>query len=312
MSVTKTHDVAVVGELYIDHVLSGFTTWPQPGEEVVTDAYTREVGGGAANTACGLARLGRAVQLVGIVGEADAAWFRQRLAPYALDTGGLRIGDGATGISISVSTREDRSFFTHIGVNRALPALLSDPATVAGLARARHVHFALPLDRAVADALLPALRDAGCTTSLDVGFQPGWLPDPENHATCRAVDHLLPNEKEAALFCGSDGTEDYLSLARRLALPNPVLKLGRRGALGLDGDATLGAAPPPVDAVDTTGAGDAFDAGYIDALLDGAPVLERLRRACICGALSTRVAGALGGIPDRTELWSTYEQSYQP
>ncbi|WP_044558743.1 carbohydrate kinase family protein [Azospirillum sp. B4] len=307
----KTHDVAVVGELYIDHVLSGFATWPQPGEEVVTDAYTREVGGGAANTACGLARLGRAVRLVGIVGEADTPWFQRRLAPYGLDTGGLRVGVGATGISISVSTREDRSFFTHMGVNKALPALLVDPAMVADLARARHVHFALPLERAVAGALLPALRAAGCTTSLDVGFQPVWLPNPANHATCQAVDHFLPNEKEGALFCNSDGAVDYLTLARRLALPHPVLKLGPRGAMALDGDTTVTAAPPLVEAIDTTGAGDAFDAGYIDALLDGAPVLERLRRACICGALSTRVAGALGGIPDRTELWSVYEQSYR-
>ncbi|MBB6251137.1 carbohydrate kinase family protein [Nitrospirillum iridis] len=307
----KIIDVAVVGELYIDHVLSGFASWPQPGEEVTTDAYTREVGGGAANTACGLARLGRTVRLVGFIGEADADWFRRRLAPYGLDSGGLRIGEGHSGTSISVSTREDRSFFTHVGVNGALPALLATPSTVADLCRARHVHFALPLGRAVADTLLPALRAAGCTTSLDVGFQPIWLPDPANHATCWAVDHLLPNEKEAALFCGSDAADDYLAMAHRLALANPVLKLGRRGAMGLDDDGIVTAAPPPVDAVDTTGAGDAFDAGYIDALLDGAPVLERLRRACICGALSTRVAGALGGIPDRTELWSTYEQTYR-
>src|SRR5581483_4928486 len=54
----KIWDVSIVGEIYIDHVMSGFQSWPAPGEEVVTEHYTREIGGGSANTACGLARLG--------------------------------------------------------------------------------------------------------------------------------------------------------------------------------------------------------------------------------------------------------------
>lgn len=56
----KQYDVAVVGEIYIDHILTGFAKWPQPGEEVFTNEYMLEVGGGAAITACALARLGRA------------------------------------------------------------------------------------------------------------------------------------------------------------------------------------------------------------------------------------------------------------
>ena len=63
--------------------------------------------------------------------------------------------------------------------------------------------------------------------------------------------------------------------------------------------------------VDTTGAGDAFDAGFIDALLDGASPRERLERGCITGALSTRKAGALAALPDAQELWSCYDQTYR-
>jgi sugar/nucleoside kinase (ribokinase family) len=68
--------------------------------------------------------------------------------------------------------------------------------------------------------------------------------------------------------------------------------------------------PPVVDVVDTTGAGDAFDAGFIDALLDDAEPEDCLRRACICGGLSTRVAGALGALPNRKELRKVYEETY--
>lgn len=66
----------------------------------------------------------------------------------------------------------------------------------------------------------------------------------------------------------------------------------------------------PVEVVDTTGAGDAFDAGFIDALLDDASPEDCLRRACICGALSTRAAGALSALPLREELENIYEQTY--
>jgi sugar/nucleoside kinase (ribokinase family) len=74
--------------------------------------------------------------------------------------------------------------------------------------------------------------------------------------------------------------------------------------------ACLQVAPPRVDAVDSTGSGDAFDAGFIHALLDGAGMQDRVRCACICGALSTRAPGAITGLPDVAELRDTYEQTY--
>jgi sugar/nucleoside kinase (ribokinase family) len=309
---TPRFDVAVVGEIYVDHVLSGFESWPGPGEEVVTDHYTREIGGGAAATACGLARLGRRVNLFGLVGETDGPWFVRRFADFGVGLDALRQVDGKTGMTVSVSTALDRSFFTHIGVNGGLSALLTTPETMAALARARHVHFALPLARPVADLVLPALTAAGCTTSLDMGYQPVWLTDARNHPTLRAVGHLLPNEKEAAILSGRDDVDAYFGVARTLGLRAPMLKLGAAGAMSradeLDELVTVN--PPAVAAVDTTGAGDAFDAGFIDALLDGGDAKERLRRACITGALSTRAAGALSALPDRDELRRTYEHTY--
>jgi len=303
-------DVAVVGEIYADHVFSGFAAWPKPGEEVVTDHYVREIGGGAAATACGLSRLGRHVDLIGLIGEADRGWFARRLADFGLSLDGLAVADGETGVTVSVSTAQDRSFFTHIGVNGRLSALLTAPATIRRLACARHVHFALPLAASVAQVLLPALADAGCTTSLDMGWQPVWLTDPVNRATLAAVDHLLPNEKEAQLLAGAPGPEAFFACAEGLPLRHPMLKLGAAGAMSVEAGRAVIAGPPNVVAIDTTGAGDAFDAGFIDALLDGGGAAERLRRGCITGALSTRAAGALGALPGRDELNLVYQQTY--
>ncbi|MDV6331206.1 carbohydrate kinase family protein [Asticcacaulis sp. 201] len=305
MSNGKKIDVAVVGEIYIDHVFTGFHRWPAPGEEVTTDAYAREVGGGAATTACGLARLGRKVNLIGLIGDSDAAWIGQRLSGFGVGLDGLRLTpQGATGVTVSVSTQGDRSFFTHVGVNKDLSGVLIAEETLSHLTCARHVHFALPLERHVARELLPRLKAAGVTTSIDVGFQPQWLNEAANSLTLAEVDHFLPNEKEVELWCGSTHEDAFFAKAAAAGFTAPMFKCGPRGAITtIDGIRYVGE-PPKVVAVDTTGAGDAFDAGFIDALLDHEPPTARLHRACIVGALSTRAAGALGALPDTKELRS--------
>ncbi len=302
-------DVTVVGEIYIDHVFTGFTSWPKPGEEVFTREYVQEIGGGAGNTACGLARLGRSVRLVGAIAAVDAPWFRSRLDEFGVISDSLLLSHERTGVTVSVSTREDRSFFTFVGANSAVPAMLRDPDIVARMKLSRHVHFALPLDPQTATHLLPELREAGCTTSLDVGFQPEWLGNPESLQVCRAADYFLPNEREAALLCCTNAA-DYLSFAHAQGLSPAVLKLGSRGAAMSHAGRRLQVPPPAVRVVDTTGAGDAFDAGFIDALLDGAGPADLLRRACLCGGLSTEVAGALGGLPSRDQIERLYERTY--
>lgn len=306
-------DVVVVGEIYVDHVFSGFEAWPEPGQEVVTERYVRELGGGAATTACALARLGRSVKLIGLIGAADAAWISERLSDFGVAADGLRsLADGVTGVTLSVSTRADRSFFTHHGANRDLPAALMAAETLAEIARVRHVHFAMPLPRPVAERLLPSLREAGCTTSLDVGYQPGWLGDASNAATLAEIDYFLPNEQEAELWCGQPGEDAFFAQAAERKLLPPLLKLGARGAAAELCGARLRVQPPSVVAVDTTGAGDAFDAGFIDALLDGLPMAERLGRGCIVGALSTRTAGALSALPNKDEVRAVHEHASAP
>src|SRR5580704_1406470 len=97
----KQHDIAVVGEIYIDHILTGFAKWPQPGEEVFTNEYLQEVGGGAAITACALARLGRSVSLTGAVGVKDLSWLECRLSSFGVSSTELSSSEGRTGVTIS-------------------------------------------------------------------------------------------------------------------------------------------------------------------------------------------------------------------
>jgi sugar/nucleoside kinase (ribokinase family) len=305
----KQYDAAVVGDIYIDHILTGFAKWPQPGEEVFTNEYLQEVGGGAAITACALARLGRSVSLIGAVGVNEMSWLERRLSSFGVSSAGLSSSEGRTGVTISVSDNVDRSFFTYVGENAHLEGLLTSQTTLQHLTKALHVHFAMPLTVRIADSILPVLHAAGCTTSLDVGHHVAWLKDPANLRTCAAVHYLLPNEREAKLICDGDA-EDYLDFTRRNRWPSGIVKLGAQGAAMRIDDSILHVDSPKVQAVDTTGAGDAFDAGFIDGLLDGATSAECMRRGCVCGSLSVRVTGALRGLSTRDELQKCYEESY--
>jgi len=306
---TKKYEVAVVGEIFADHILSGFKEWPAPGTEIFTDKYMREIGGGAPNTACALAKLGRRTLLCGIAGAEDQLWLSRRMQGFGVLLDGIRYANESTGVTISISTPEDRTFFTYRGSNSQLDEYLQDPVLIRRLLEASHVHFAMPLTYTTARSLLPQLKQAGCTLSIDVGWQPEWLTNVHNLATCKSCDLFLPNEKEAEIFTGLEGPAEMLRAFMQSGISGAVIKLGPRGAATMLDGKLHSVGSIQVTPVDTTGAGDAFDAGLIDAFLDKVSVDGMLRRACICGALSTRVSGALNGLPTRKELDESYERS---
>ena len=169
----------------------------------------------------------------------------------------------------------------------------------------------MPVTREVVLNLFPQLRAAGCTLSLDVGHQVEWLRDPRNWLTCGEVDFFLPNEKEGQIMAGSDQPEQVLAALAAKGIRGAVLKLGPAGAVAREHGRVHRAAALALEPIDSTGAGDAFDAGLIDALLDGAKLQQMLERACLCGSLSTRRAGALAALPGREELKEHHERSRQ-
>lgn len=303
------YDVTVIGEIYLDHVFSGFAEWPSPGSEVFTEDYAWELGGGAITTACALSLLGRKVQLIGIVGRRELKAIAGRLASFQVSTESLIIHEGRSGVTVSISTASDRTFFTYRGVNQELTShLLAHPELAQQASAARHVHLAFPLDAADGSQLLSSLKAQGATISLDVGHHVEWLRDAESWRLLRAIDYVMPNEKEAAVLAGS--SEAYLELCREHGVEHALVKLGPAGAAMIAGRTRYHALPPEVSLVDTTGAGDAFNAGFIDALISGLSPQQCLQHGCVCGALSTRAAGALQALPTRSEAESALEEFY--
>ena len=298
----KSFRIAVAGEIYVDQIFTGFDHIPVLGEEVFAEQYRREAGGGTVNTACALARLGHDTSVFGVFGEDEEAWLRSRLRSFGVASERACSSPLPNGLTVSMSTRSDRSFLTYAGANAILTDYISLPETIAALSEAQHVHFAMPLEAALAQSILPALRSAGCTLSIDPGWRKEWLLSRGSLDALRLVDLFLPNESEAQLLTGRTDPEQVLRACSELGLQRTVIKLGPRGAATLRDDRLLAVSPPDVEVVDTTGAGDAFDAGLIDAWLSGADTEEQLRRACICGSLSTRAQGALTALPLREEM----------
>ena len=115
MKPEKQWDVITVGDVFVDLILR-FPAWPQPGEEAFARQLRREVGGGAAITACGLARLGLRVALLTVVGSEDSHWLIERLTACGVDARCIQQhATEQTGLTVSVSTAEDRGFFTYVG-----------------------------------------------------------------------------------------------------------------------------------------------------------------------------------------------------
>ncbi len=307
--VPKSCDVVVFGDLFIDLVMTGFPRLPGLGEEAVASSMQREMGGGAAITACGLGVFGARTRVIGVVGAEETVWFRRKFAAKGVDAQALVTHPTEpTAITVAVSTVSDRVFYTYAAANALLAQLLGNPDTRVQLAQARHVHFAHLMEPELLRDLTQWLHAQHCTVSIDVGWDEAWLTNPASLEALAGVDWFFPNEREAALIT-SVPVITKADVRRTLqwfvehGLSRVVLKLGSEGSAALQGNDIV-LAPPvrSIVAVDTTGAGDCFDAGFLTAWLEGKDLQQCLAWGNVCGAFSTRCAGGIEGFPSRAEV----------
>ncbi len=297
-------EVLVVGDANPDLVLAGDVV-PRFGQaEQLLDSADLVLGGSAAIVACGLARLGVPTALAAAVGDdAFGRIVRDALGDRGVDLRWLRTDpDIPTGLSVVLAAR-DRAILTHPGTIAASgPALLPDPEECRGV---RHVHSAsLFLLTALTPALpawLTALRATGATVSVDTNDDPSGAWDAAQ-PVIDVSDVVLPNAAELRRLTGLD---DLAAAGRALCAGTRAvaLKDGAEGGAVWTPDGEVLRAPGlSVEVVDTTGAGDTFDAGFISGLVAGEPYDACLRRAVAAGSLSTRAAGGTGAQPTRAEL----------
>ena len=301
-------DVVVAGEIFVDWLMAGIDAWPEPGREVYAKEFHREIGGGTAITACALARLGARCSLIAVVGADTGEWVAERLQICGV-TPDLEVHPmEPTGMTVIASRPEDRAFLTYLGANKAFVEILGNRvATRKPLAR--HIHFSFPPPLETKPNLIEKIQDLGSTVSLDVGWQRNWLADRRAFDLLRDVDIFFPNHEEAIQMTGKQEPGAILKRFAAEGVRRVALKLGSGGAALQWDSATYFAKPLRVTPVDTTGAGDCFDAGFLCAWLQGADPKTCLEWGNVCGALSTEKYGGIEGCPDRERLKSEWEKS---
>ena len=273
------------GEAFEDLVFVGLERLPAAGEDVRTNTFTTSVGGGAPITAVAAARLGLRVSLAS--GLSDSA--ARRLRAERVRVINLRRAGEPHAVSAALSTTDERAFVTFDGVNTRLEPRL---ARAVASSRATHVHLAFyPRHCAAWAGRVRTLRDRGVTSSWDFGWNDVLARDPDLPVLIDALDIVFLNDREASLYGGNDRRFWH----ERQALI--VIKRGPDGSRAIARDGECSAPAPRVTPVDTTGAGDAFNAGFLVRRLAGGTLAECLRAGNRVGAASTQKAGGIDALP---------------
>jgi sugar/nucleoside kinase (ribokinase family) len=285
-------DLLVLGDCNPDLLVTVGDDAPRFGQgETFVDAGRLQVGGSAAIAACAAARLGLSTAMVGAVGaDLFGMFMTEELAGRGVDATRCPVIDGEdTGLTVALVRGDDRAILTAPG---AIPALTAEMVPPDLLASARHIHVGsyhlVDGLRPGLPALLGAARDAGATTSVDPQGDVTGAGGEELRALAPQLDLLFLNEAEAHAL-------------GPVECPLVVVKRGADGAVARSAAGEVSARPPVVEVVDATGAGDAFDAGFIAGRLTGMGIEEALSLACACGALSTRALGGVAAQPSMDE-----------
>lgn len=274
------------GEAFEDLIFVGLERLPELGEEVKTDRFTATIGGGAVITAVKAARLGMRTQLISALSDAAAT----RLKKERVIVTNLRKPGEPHAITAALSTGDDRAFVTFNGVNAKLEERLTK---VVPKVKATHLHLCFyPHSCHQWTVILSKLRSSGISVSWDFGWNEPLTGDRGLTDLIDSLDFVFINNREAALYTGTSSLQDAIAEWRKRTAIT-IIKLGDQGAVWLAPNRDILVRAPKVKAIDTTGAGDSFNAGFLVAWMNGSTPQQCLAAGNKVGAASTMRAGGL-------------------
>ncbi|MFO7632868.1 MAG: carbohydrate kinase family protein, partial [Caldilinea sp.] len=296
-----TYDVLVYGPIFCDLIFTDLPEMPVLGTEIFACDFKATVGGSVI-VAAGLHKLGARVGLIADLGNDPLSL----VARTVLDDLGL---DRALicehpyplpQVTVALSFPHDRAFITRF----QRPATPPDLAALLRAHPARHLHVCSFLAALETPDACHIAHTAGMTISMDPGWDEEALRDTQLTALIAELDFFLPNESE---LCYLAGAKDVTQAAQQTlsAMRNGmiVVKQGAAGATAfIAGRRPVHADALPMTPVDTTGAGDAFDAGFLYSFLESASLERSLAYGAVCGGLSTTASGGVDALPTHTEV----------
>lgn len=294
-------DITVAGELNLDLILYGLPEQLAPERELIADRMMLTLGSSSAIVAHNLASLGSRVGFQSRIGDDQLGQMSlERLKQSGVDVSKVRQVSGATttGLTVILHHQAWRNILTYMGT---ISELSWEDLDLDYLADARHFHLSSyfmqrALRPRVAE-LFRLLKSKGLTISLDTNDDPEDRWEGGLDELLELVDVFLPNEREA---CKAAGTEDLEEAVKKLSklVPLLVVKVGPKGSWAQRGSERFTSPPVSVTPVDTVGAGDSFDAGFLHEYLRGSDIAKCLASGNRAGALSTTRPGGTEAFRD--------------
>lgn len=271
-----------------------------PGEEIRVLSCSISAGGSAANTIVGLSRLGAKTGFIGVVGEdSEGEYILQEFRREGVDTAGITQRKGKTGEIIGlVDKKGERALYAYPGVNDFL--IIKD----SNLEYAKKAGF-LHLSSFVGESSYRSQKKLLKRLKNKISFSPGMLYAKKGLESLKAViersEVVFMNKKELKLLTG-EGLKPGAAILLKMGADIAVVTLGKEGCRIFTHDLEGRVPGYPSTALDTTGAGDAFAAGFLFGLLEGFELIQ-------CGKLGNKLAslciskmGARAGLPERREI----------
>jgi len=292
------YDVVIAGNVFCDLIFTGLPRMPLPGEELYSTDFDMTAGS-VFITAATLRRLGMKVGLFCHVGNDPLSAFilgeleREDIGLDLVQRHNHRIRT----ITAAISFAHDRSFVSFTDPTPVGPKSIE---TLTGHDfRHLHIHWLGQLWEE--PELVTLARERGASISLDCGCCPDVMARPDVPEHVGQVDVFMPNRSEALQVTRTDDPEDALSIISGW-VPTAVVKVGGAGAIAVHEGKHYSFPALPVEALDTTGAGDAFAGGYLYGLLSGLSFEDSMKAATICGGLSVTARGGATNVPRLPEL----------
>lgn len=284
----KTPAVLSIGRIYCDLIFTGLDALPQPGREVFAGDMKIVAGGGAFISAAHFAHVGRSVALVARLGtDSLSKGISTDLAIDGLDLRFLETSiEAGPQVTVASVIGNDRAFLSR-RAGSARPSTLDDALM---WNNAKHLHIAEYATLHEIPDLVAKAKAAGLTVSLDPSWDETLIYSQDFLKSCEGVDIFLPNSEEAEAITGDrDPRKAIDTLSKHF--PAVALKAGEEGAWLSTGSTEMHIPADKVDVIDTTGAGDAFNAGFIDSWIDGRSPADCLAAGVKSGSLAVQAAG---------------------
>ncbi|SMP38788.1 ribokinase [Anoxynatronum buryatiense] len=297
--------IAVIGSINMDIVMKVHRL-PEKGETLMASDYRTVPGGKGANQAVAAARLGASVAMIGALGnDAFGDTLLKGFQDEGLNVEGIQRTTGASGNAlITVDDQGDNTILVYPGANGDItPQWIHQQEKLIQEADWVMLQLEIPMNCVVAAAKLA--KKHGKKVILNPA--PAAELPPELYTF---LDLLTPNETELALLTGITGSEAGMQELLKRGVKTIVVTLGSKGSMAKNGDGTFTAEPYAIKAVDTTAAGDAFNAGLVVALAEERPLQEALAFANAVGALTATQMGAQHSLPLRGQV-DDFMKSYQ-